>query len=160
MQYKLFNYFNKNTLPLMLTNFIQKKVIYNTINKEININFYDKINNEHVGYIYYFIETGQVNLFFLNKSYRNRTLGTQIIAQVINDIDAQYIWVITKRNDYFWSNIFNKSFLWCNRGELHNSVKNSGYKLEINKIKDFTPDIFSLKLFNYNCSNYNTILKH
>ena len=60
--------------PILLHDFTQVKVIkddyWNKIpNSDIRIDFYDKLNNDkYVGYISYRAGTGQIGLFFLDKS--------------------------------------------------------------------------------------------
>ena len=126
--------------PLNLTDFTQVKVIkddhWNKIpESDIRIDFYDKLKNDtYAGYISYRAAVGQVGLFFLEKDYRERGLGKQILSQTIEDMknfETTEIWAVSTENHSFWSNVYNKSFSWYEYKQLHPSVTGSGYKMNI-----------------------------
>ena len=127
-------------LPLNLSDFKQVKVIkddyWNNIpESDIRIVFYDKLTNDtYAGYISYRAAVGQVGLFFLEKDYRERGLGKQILTQTIEDMKkfgTTDIWAVTIDDHPFWSNVFNKSFKYYEMKQLHPSVTGSGYKMQI-----------------------------
>jgi predicted acetyltransferase len=99
-----------NTTYLYLNNFEQS---ISTPNKsgEIVINYYD--NNENIGVTQYNIKSGEIGLILINKEYRGKTLGKQIITNIIHDMklnNINEVWVQAPNNHIFWSNVFNKSF--------------------------------------------------
>ena len=99
------------------------------------INIYDNQNNDvKAGYISYVAKTGQIALFFINSDYRNRGLGKQVLLFALNDMKTftpSHIWAITYINHPFWSNVFDKSFQWYHKDQLHPSVSSPGYKMKI-----------------------------
>jgi hypothetical protein len=136
----ILSYLFPKPLPLNLTDFTQVKVIkdddWNKIpNSYIRIDFYDKLNNNtQAGYISYRAGTGQIGLFFLDKSYMNRGLGKQILLETIEDMkkyNTNEIWAITTKDHPFWSNVFNKSFQFYDERKVHPSVTGWGYKMKI-----------------------------
>ena len=50
----------------------------------ILLEYYNK-NNQRIGLIRYYVTTGQIGLFFIEKAYRNRGLGKQILSKVIDE---------------------------------------------------------------------------
>jgi len=95
--------------------------------------YYD--NDNRVGYIRYYITTGQIGLFFIEKPYRNRGLGKQILSKVINELqenNCDECWVVASNRHEFWSNVFNKSFTY--RDPAHPSITGDGYYLHIKSL--------------------------
>ena len=85
-----------------------------------------------IGYVRYYITTGQIGLFFIDEEYQRRGLGKQILSKVIQDLEAYHcdeVWVVTTTNHSFWSNVYNKSFV--PRNPAHRSVGGSGYVMKI-----------------------------
>ena len=69
--------------------------------------------NKCIGYIKYYLGTGQIGLFFIQKEYQNRGLGKQILSKVMMDLqenNCDECWVVSAKGHNFWSNVFNKSF--------------------------------------------------
>ena len=132
----MYNMMNNKKVPLLIDNF--KEIITisdddwnNVKNGEKNIKYY---NNEgkYIGYINYRLAVGQIGLFYLDKNYRNRGLGKQILNKTINDIKdygTKEVWVVSSENDQFWSNVNNKSFI--NRDPAHSSIRSSGFFMKI-----------------------------
>jgi len=127
---------------LELADFFQHKVITddhwnNKTDGTVLIEFFDvnDIKKENkIGYISYRVKVGQVGLFFLDKEYRNRGLGKQILTQVIEDMKnygVTEIWAVTTENHPFWSNVYNKSFSFYEYKQLHPTVTGTGYKMRI-----------------------------
>jgi len=134
--------FRKEIIPLELKNFTQIKTITDDVhnnnlpNGYITIKLYDKLNNNmYAGYISYRVYIGQVGLFVLEKEYRDRGLGKQILSQTIEDMknhNASHIWAVTIDDNHpFWSNVLNKSFQWYDIKQLHPTVTGCGYKMKI-----------------------------
>ena len=91
-------------------------------------------NNQDVkiGYIRYYITTGQIGLFFIDKEYQNRGLGKQILSKLIEELETnkcEEVWAVSTDNHTFWSNVYNKSF--THRVPAHPSVTGSGYFMKI-----------------------------
>jgi hypothetical protein len=113
--------------------------------------------NVRIGYIRYYITTGQIGLFFIEDDYQHRGLGTQILSKVIEDLKKNHceeVWAVTSehhpfwsegckpsttkseectRNGVhggFWSNVYNKSFVY--RHPAHPTVIGDGYFMKLN----------------------------
>jgi hypothetical protein len=105
---------------------------YFTNNKpsDVILEYYDK--DKCIGYIRYYLSTGQIGLFFIQKEYRNRGLGKQILSKVIIDLqenNCNECWIVTTKDHKFWSNIYNKSFTY--REPVHESVIGGGYFINL-----------------------------
>lgn len=143
---KILNIFTFNSriltpLPLMIDNFKEIKYISNEIqypnnyfvnNKKdaILLEYYNK--NEKIGYIRYYINTGQIGSFFIFSEYQNCGLGKQILSKVIKELknnNCKEVWAVTIKNHPFWSNVYNKSFVY--RDPAHFSVTGNGYFIKL-----------------------------
>jgi GNAT superfamily N-acetyltransferase len=96
-----------------LNNFIEKTIIMKDPNNKL-VEYYE--NNDKIGYIYYNLQNGSINIFYINEKYRNQGLGKQILNKVINemkDYNIDILWVTnaSKYNE-FWKNVNNKSFTY------------------------------------------------
>lgn len=96
-----------------LNDFIKKTVIMKDSSHKL-VEYYE--NNEKIGYIYYNIKNGSINVFYINEKYRNQGLGKQMLDKVIDemkDYNIDTIWVTnaSKYNE-FWKNVYNKSFTY------------------------------------------------
>jgi len=124
--------FFKLKIPLQLADFSDHK--YRKGDNTF-IDIYADIDKiKKIGFIKYNIRNGQVGIFRLDKEYRNRGLGKQILSHVIQDMKKHgtpEIWAVTMKNDPFWSNVYNKSFSWYDYRQLHSSVTSDGYKMKI-----------------------------
>ena len=70
--------------------------------------FLEYYNNKNVriGYIRYYITTGQIGLFFIEDNYQHRGLGTQILSKVIEELKKNHceeVWAVTSEQHPFWS---------------------------------------------------------
>lgn len=110
---------------------IMEKDTWNNLESgQITMNYFYK-NNE-IGFISYRIKTGQIGLFFINNEYQHMGLGKQILSNVIKEMkerDVSYVWAVTCKNHYFWSNVYNKGFEYKER--VHSSVTGDGYIMKI-----------------------------
>ncbi len=117
----------QNTSRLYLTNFKQTIIVKNNMTnifKEYTNDNIEEINNLYdpyyksniVGNIYYNISTGQVEILYVSKKYRNKGLGKQMLSDAIYDIKQQnkIIWCTASKNHDFWNNVYNKSFNYDN----------------------------------------------
>lgn len=98
----------------------------------VMLEYYDK--ECKIGYIRYYVNTGQIGLFFIQKEYQNRGLGKQILSKVINELqenNCEEIWAVSSNNHVFWSNVYNKSFSY--RDPAHSSVGGDGYFMDLKK---------------------------
>ena len=96
----------------------------------IMLEYYDK--DVRIGYIRYYITTGQIGLFFISDDYQNRGIGKQILSKVIKELKTnkcQEIWAVTTPNHSFWSNVYNKSFEY--RNPAHPTVGGDGYFMKL-----------------------------
>lgn len=114
----------QNTSRLYLSNFKQNIIIKNNMTnifKEYTddniidepINLSDSYYQSNVvGNIYYNINTGQVEILYVSKKYRNKGLGKQMLSDAIYDIKKHntQIWCNASKNHDFWNNVYNKSF--------------------------------------------------
>ena len=94
------------------------------------LEYYDK--DVRIGYIRYYITTGQIGLFFINNEYQHRGLGKQILSKVIEDMKTYHceeVWAVTSKNHSFWSNVYNKSFEY--RDPAHPTVGGDGYFMKL-----------------------------
>ena len=135
--------------PLDITDFEEKRYIsseFELITNEdfirhkkqnaIILEYYDK--NTHIGYIRYYLTTGQICMFYIKKEYQNRGLGKQILRKAIKEMRENHceeIWLISSKNHPFWENIFQQSFVY--RNPIHISIKDcDGYYLDMTKFED------------------------
>ena len=96
----------------------------------IMLEYYDK--DVRIGYIRYYITTGQIGLFFIGDDYQNRGIGKQILSKVIKELktnNCKEVWVVTTINHSFWSNVYNKSFVY--RDPAHPTVGGTGYFMKL-----------------------------
>jgi hypothetical protein len=94
------------------------------------LEYYDK--DTRIGYIRYYITTGQIGLFFIDNEYQHRGLGKQILSKVIEDLktnNCDEVWAVTSTNHSFWSNVYNKSFEY--RDPAHPTVGGNGYFMKL-----------------------------
>lgn len=99
---------------------------------DVILEYYDK--DKCIGYIRYYLSTGQIGLFFIQKEYQNRGLGKQILSKVMIELqanDCDECWIVTTKEHKFWSNIYNKSFTY--RDPVHESVIGGGYFIDLKK---------------------------
>jgi len=85
-----------------------------------------------IGYIRYYITTGQIGLFFIDDEYQNRGLGKQILSKVIKELktnQCEEVWAVSTNDHTFWSNVYNKSF--AHRNPAHPSVTGPGYIMKL-----------------------------
>jgi RimJ/RimL family protein N-acetyltransferase len=127
------------TTPLFLSNFIEKKTVTDDT--------WNKIKDGQVRYEYFQNETdkepfamidfrpgvGQIGIIGIwPESNRNRGLGKQMLRKAMNDIKAfgktDTVWAVTSENHTFWSNVFNKSFIW--KVPAHDTVTGHGYSFK------------------------------
>jgi len=93
----------------------------------IMLEYYNK-KDEKIGYIRYYITTGQIGLFFIDEEYQNRGLGKQILSKVIEELkenQCEEAWAVGTDNHIFWLNVYNKSF--TRKVPAHPSVTGPGY---------------------------------
>jgi hypothetical protein len=86
----------------------------NNYNNNHNNNHNNNYNNNHnIGLTQYNIHTGEINMIIINREYRGKSLGKQIVTNIIQDMKVnkvKEVWVQAPHNHNFWSNVFNKSF--------------------------------------------------
>ena len=85
-------------------------------------------NDQSIAYIRYYTSNGQIGLFFIAETYKNRGLGKQILQKAMNELrekKCDEVWVVTSKDHSFWSNVNNKSFKY--RDPAHPSVTSEGY---------------------------------
>jgi GNAT superfamily N-acetyltransferase len=135
--------FSPSRTPLNLLDFKEKRFIsaemeypnnyFNRDKKECGVwlEYFDS-NDKSIAYIRYYINTGQVGLFFMNKEYHNRSLGKQILSKAIEDMrenGCEEMWASTLKDHQFWSNVYNKALKY--RDPAHPSVTGDGYYLNL-----------------------------
>lgn len=94
------------------------------------LEYYDK--DVRIGYIRYYITTGQIGLFFIEDNYQDRGLGKQILSKVIEELKTchcEEVWAVTSKNHPFWSNVYNNSFEY--RDPAHPTVRGDGYFMKL-----------------------------
>jgi hypothetical protein len=114
----------------------QNEYFVNKKHGGIMLEYYDK--DIKIGYIRYYVNTGQIGLFFIQKEYQNRDLGKQILSKVIKELqdnNCDEIWAVTSKYHLFWSNVYNKSFSY--RNPAHPSVTGDGYFIDLKKYIPF-----------------------
>jgi hypothetical protein len=102
------------------------------------------IDNKKVGYIEYRIKTGQICLFYIyEREIRNCGLGKNVLYNTIETIrfknpQIKYVWAATSKNHPFWSNVYNKNFIYSgDNSSVHNSITGFGYSLELSKFDEY-----------------------
>ena len=141
---KFFGLYNliRKPAPLFIHDFREVRYVSSKMPEPNDIFVYKKpggvmleyYNNQDVkiGYIRYYITTGQIGLFFIDKEYHNRGLGKQILSKVIEELETNHceeVWAVSTDNHSFWSNVYNKSF--THRVPAHPSVTGPGYFMKI-----------------------------
>jgi GNAT superfamily N-acetyltransferase len=97
----------------------------------ILLKYYNDTEQE-VGYIRYYITTGQIGLFFIDKKYQNCGIGKQILSKVMEELkdnDCEECWAVTTMDHPFWSNVFDKSFKY--KYPVHKTVTGQGYVIKL-----------------------------
>ena len=97
----------------------------------VMLEYYNK-KDVKIGYIRYYITTGQIGLFFIDEEYQNRGLGKQILSKVIRELkmnQCDEVWAVTTDNHPFWSNVYHKSFIPGR--PAHPSVTGPGYFMKL-----------------------------
>ena len=97
----------------------------------VMLEYYNK-KDKKIGYIRYYITTGQIGLFFIDKEYQHRGLGKQILSKVIQEMkdnQCDEVWAVTTDHHPFWSNVYRRSFE--RRKPAHPSVTGSGYVMKL-----------------------------
>lgn len=116
---------------LLIKTTIEKDTWNNVQNGQITKDFY--YSSEHIGYIRYRRETGQIGIFVIfDDCYRNVGLGKQILNNAIEDLrnnNQSSVWAVTTKNHPFWANVYNNKFIYKER--VHYSVTGSGYLMNI-----------------------------
>jgi len=138
MNRSIFNTFKKNHHTLFLQLRQNKSVHFDVWNNlkdnHIDIEFFD--NNAFAGIITYKVAVGQVSLLYLEKRYQNKGIGKDILLQTMmhmKKFNTPYIWTLSNnKNHFFWSNVFQRKFVWYENETLHPSVHGSGFKMKIN----------------------------
>lgn len=118
-----------NTKYLYLNNF-QQCVSGKNKNGEIVVNYYD--NSENIGLTQYNIKTGEIGMIIINREYRGKSLGKQIVFNIIEDMKVnklEEVWVQAPHNHIFWSNVFNKSFTF--RSPINSEKGGRGFFMKI-----------------------------
>ena len=155
--YKIFNFFSHFFLtsrtPLIITDFKEVRYVSSEMSEPndyfvckkpggVMLEYYNN-KDAKIGYIRYYITTGQIGLFFIDDEYQNRGLGKQILSKVIKELEAnqcEEVWAVSTDNHTFWSNVYNKSF--AHRNPAHPSVTGPGYIMKLhsqdvkNEVKD------------------------
>jgi predicted GNAT family N-acyltransferase len=78
---------------------------------EIVVHYYD--NTENFGLTQYNINTGEIGMIIINREYRGKSLGKQIVTNIIEDMkvnNIKEVWAKAPHNHNFWANVLNKSF--------------------------------------------------
>lgn len=84
--------------------------------------------DDKVGYIRYYITTGQIGLFFINKPYQKRGIGKQILLKIIKELkenNCDECWAVTTEGHSFLSNVDDQSFTY--RDPVQPTVTGGGY---------------------------------
>jgi len=150
--YKILNFFShfflSSRTPLIITDFKEVRYVSSEMSepndyfvcKKLGGVMLEYYNNKDakIGYIRYYITTGQIGLFFIDEEYQNRGLGKQILSKVIKELETnqcEEVWAVSTNDHTFWSNVYNKSF--AHRVPAHPSVTGPGYimKLQPENIK-------------------------
>jgi len=135
---------HRSNIPLFINNFKEVRHVASEMLEPnehfvyrkpggIMLEYYNN-QDEKIGYIRYYITTGQIGLFFIDEDYQRRGLGKQILSKVIQDMEANHceeVWVVSTSNHPFWSNVYNKSFV--PRKPAHPSVGGPGYVMKLKK---------------------------
>jgi N-acetylglutamate synthase-like GNAT family acetyltransferase len=85
----------------------------NNIDKEVNRFYYEKNNEKNNGknnekpviHIHYNLRTGEIRSFQIREEYRNKTLGSQILYEVIDEMKENNCfrtYCISHGNHPFW----------------------------------------------------------
>ncbi|AYV83022.1 MAG: hypothetical protein Hyperionvirus3_168 [Hyperionvirus sp.] len=111
--------------PLYLNNFnVAKKIKPNHSPPDIGLTYTDPINKQEVGYCQFNPHSGQIGLLRLDDKYRGRSIGTQLmnhIEQELKQNDVPEIWCVS-------SNKFFKDRLgWIPRVPAHPTVTGHGF---------------------------------
>ena len=137
----LSNWMLSSRMPLLINDFKEIRLVSSEmqypndyfVNKKpggILLEYYDK--DIRIGYIRYYVTTGQIGLFFIDNEYQHLGLGTQILSKVMEELktnNCEEVWAVTTTNHSFWSNVYNKSFEY--RDPAHPTVGGDGYFMKL-----------------------------
>jgi GNAT superfamily N-acetyltransferase len=135
------NWFLCSRSPLLINNFKEKRYtsreaypdhwFLNNKPGGVLLEYYDH-KDTRIGYIRYYITTGQIGLFFIEDEYQDRGLGKQILSKVMAELkqnNCKEVWAVTSTNHPFWSNVNDKSFTY--REPAHPTVGGAGYFMKL-----------------------------
>ena len=120
---------------LLIEDYTQIRRVTTNLN-EIVIDFYD--NNINVGFVQYYINTGQIGMIMVHKPYRNKGLGKQIISDAIHQIkvsnrfNSQFnneVWLIASKTHDVWTNIYKGKFSY--RNPIQPNLLNGGFYMKV-----------------------------
>ena len=126
--------------PLCINDFKEKRYtssaypvhwILNNKPGGVLLEYYDH-KDTRIGYIRYYVTTGQIGLFFIENKYQNRGLGKQILSKVMDELTTNHckeVWAVTPQHHSFWSNVYHKSFEY--RHPAHPTVGGEGYAMKL-----------------------------
>jgi predicted GNAT family N-acyltransferase len=119
-----------NDIKYLYLNNFQQSISTPNKSGEIVVNYYD--NAENFGLTQYNINTGEISMIIINREYRGKSLGKQIVSNIIEDMKVnkvKEVWVKAPYNHYFWANVLNKSFMF--RTPISSQKGSRGYFLTL-----------------------------
>ncbi len=90
--------------------------------KEINRFYYKNYkNNNPIVHVHYNLRTGEIKSFRIQEDYRNKTLGSQVLADVMSEMKenkCDRVYLISHGKHPFWNkNQFNIGTVWNNEND-------------------------------------------
>lgn len=87
-----------------------------TIDKEVKRFYYEKNNEKPVIHVHYNLRTGEIRSFRVREEYQNKTLGSQILCEVIDEMKknkCSRVYCVSHGSHPFWKkNQFIRGITW------------------------------------------------
>ena len=94
----------------------------------------DNNKQQRIGHMLIRPFNGQISSIFLEKDYRGRNLGRQLLRLAYEDMcvegSAKTMWMVTDENHSFWSSI--PGMTWSGNEPVHHSLLGRGYYVNLN----------------------------
>jgi GNAT superfamily N-acetyltransferase len=133
----------RNSTPIIsISDFTKKTSVVSSYSEMDKTNitivrYYDTYNKQIAG-IRYNESNGWIGFLYVAKPYRNIGIGKQILQLSIDDIKnagGNCVWTIAPHHHVFWSNVFNKSFVYKENVSGTNNV--NGFISDIENIEKY-----------------------
>ena len=92
--------------------------------------YYDNV--DLVGYVYYNMNNGKIELLYITDNYRNKGLGKEILNNTIEEMklnNIKEVWCSASRHHEFWNSVYNGAFTY--RYPIKPGINHPGFFMKI-----------------------------